>query len=130
MSALLHILYIVHGSMCHSEVRKEIFIEGERDRGCSPEVGAIDPGRGEDDYCTDLRCSQCSCEKYEGSNGRCAMLARLFIYFSEHWLSLVPSIRWRGVNGYNSMRVGYVSRVEQVSTVLTPIRSRYSPSDK
>ena len=40
------------------------------------------------------------------------------------------SIRRRGVNGYNSTRVGYVSRVEQISTVLTRIRSHYSPGDK
>jgi hypothetical protein len=35
---------IARGSMCHSEVCKEIVVQGEGDRGCSPEVGSIDRG--------------------------------------------------------------------------------------
>jgi hypothetical protein len=79
VSALSHI-YIARGSMYHSEVRKET-VQGDGDRDCSPEVGSIDPGRGSGDYCTDLRCCARSCGEYEGSNGRYAMLGRLFMDF-------------------------------------------------
>lgn len=44
--------------------------------------------------------------------------------------SSIGLIRWQGISGYNSIRLGYVSWLDRVSPVLTWVRSRYSPSDK
>jgi len=67
-------LYIVHGLMCRREVHEEI-TGGERDRDRSPKTGSIDARRGSDDCCTDAGCGSWSCGQYQGSDGRCVMLA-------------------------------------------------------
>ena len=54
------VIYPARGSIGHREVHKKI-VGGERDRGHSPEIGPIDPGRGSDDGCTDLGCRPWSC---------------------------------------------------------------------
>ena len=45
--------YVVRGSVWLRETRKKA-TGGERDRDHTPKIGSTDPGRGLDDYCTDL----------------------------------------------------------------------------
>jgi hypothetical protein len=53
--AVAYILYIVRDSIYLREIHKKV-AGGERDRGRSPKIGSIDPGRGSDDCCTDIGC--------------------------------------------------------------------------
>ena len=48
-------IYIVRDSIYLREIHKKV-AGGERDRGRSPKIGSVDPGRGSDICCTDIGC--------------------------------------------------------------------------
>ena len=48
-------MYTVRDSIYLREIHKKV-AGGDRDRGSSPKIGSIDPGRGSDNCCPDIRC--------------------------------------------------------------------------
>ena len=59
------------------EVHEEV-TGGKRDRNRSPKIGSINPGRGSDNCCADVRRRPWSCGKCEGGHGRCVRVTTLF----------------------------------------------------